>query len=262
MRRAPRQVPTAAEWARTLPRGARVPWSELEAHVLREHPAVLRLMGPAAAGVRASRPGFRAMLGVGIVLGGLVLLAIVWAPIWGLATLSGDAFGVRDVDGTVAVPVAGVSLLVAAVVQLGLLVRALRGRPDAAGIGGGTAVLAVLIGIGTALVGARQDVPAWPAWVGLAAAVAALGLANVVLARVLPHRTAPPRPRDAASPGDRLARDRALDEAIAALPEAERTRLLDDRRRAIEWLRLQGTVSPDEAARAMRAPLGRLGAST
>ncbi|MDR5692589.1 hypothetical protein [Agromyces indicus] len=262
MRRAPRQVPTAAEWARALPRGARVPWAELEAHVLREHPAVLRLMGPAASGVRASRPGFRAVLGVGIVLGGLVLLAIVWAPIWGLATLSGDAFGVRDVDGAVAVPVAGVSLLVAAVLQLGLLVRALRGRPDAAGIGGGTAVLAVLIGIGTALVGVRQDVPAWPAWVGLAAAVAALGLVNVVLARVLPHRTAQPRTRDAASPGDRLARDRALGEAIAALPEAERTRLLDDRRRAIEWLRLQGTVSPDEAARAMRAPLGRLGAST
>lgn len=252
------RAPSAAEWVRTLPRGGRVHWGELEAHVFRRHPRVLRRMGPAAGEVRAARLGFRLVLGTAMLLGGIVLFAVVWAPVWGLATLAGDAFGIRDVDGDSAIPVAGASMVVAAVVQVVLLVRARRGRPDGQGVGGGTAVLAALVAIGIAFVGSRQSVPGWQWWAALAAAVVVLGLVNVRLARMGLGDSAGLRRRPEPTAAEQLERARALDEAIARIPADERERLLDDRRRAIERLRLQGTVAPDEAARAIRAPLGRL----
>ncbi|MGW4928214.1 hypothetical protein ACWEOH_03600 [Agromyces sp. NPDC004153] len=255
-------APSATEWARSLPRGGRVDWDELESHVLRDHPAVLRLLGPASAGVRTSTRGFRIALWTGIVVATLVAFPIVWAPVWGLATLSTGSVTFDDVDGHVAIPVAGASLVIAAIVQVVLLVATIRGRPDMAGVGGATALLAVLIGVGIALIGARQGVPGWLAWVALAVVVAALGIANAIGARVVRRRLdrpSRPRVRLEQTPDERLERDRRLAEAVAAIPADEQERLLDDRRRAVERLRLQGTISPDEAARAIRAPLGRLG---
>jgi hypothetical protein len=257
-------APSAAEWVRSLPRGGRIDWDELESHVLRDHPAVLRLMGPAAAVVRTSTRGFRIALWTGIVAATLVAFPVVWAPVWGLATLSTGSVTFSDVDGRVAIPVAGASLVIAAVVQLVLLVGAALGRPDSAGIGGATALLAVLTGTGIALIGSRQDVPGWLAWTLLAAVVVVLGVANAIAARRVRPRTdraSRGRPRPEPSPTERIERERRLAEAIAAIPADEQATLLDDRRRAVERLRLQGTVSPDEAARAIRAPLGRLGSS-
>ncbi|BDZ55478.1 hypothetical protein GCM10025870_25510 [Agromyces marinus] len=115
--------------------------------------------------------------------------------------------------------------------------------------------------------GARQDVPGWAAWTVLALVVAGLGAAVTVRSR----RAVPPadgRGAPAAAPGpapvagrsdagDDLDRRARLDAAISSIPADAREHLLADRRRAIEWLRLQGTISPDVAARALRAPLGR-----
>ncbi|MCP2368540.1 phosphatidylglycerophosphate synthase [Agromyces flavus] len=257
-------APSASEWVRSLPRGGRIDWDELESHVLRDHPAVLRLLGPAAAEVRTSTRGFRIALWAGIVTATLVAFPVVWAPVWGLATLSTSSVTFDEVDGRIAVPVAGASLVIAAIVQLVLLVSASLGRPDSAGIGGATALLAVLTGIAIALIGSRQDVPGWLAWCALAVVVVALGVANAIGARVVRPRPVRPshgRPRPEPTPGERIDDERCLAEAIAAIPADEQARLLDDRRRAVERLRLQGTVSADEAARAVRAPLGRLGAS-
>lgn len=267
MTRASRSLaPSATEWVRSLPRGGRVDWDELEAHVLRDHPAVLRLLGPAAAEVRTSTRGFTIALWIGIVVATLVAFPVLWAPVWALATLSMGAVTFEEVDGRAAIPVAGASLVIAAIVQVVLLLRTAGGRPDTAGVGGATALLAALTGIGIGLIGARQGVPGWPAWVALAVAVAALGIANAIGARLVRERSDRPsrarvRVRSEPTPDERLERDRRLDEAIAAIPADEQQRLLDDRRGAVERLRLQGTVSPDEAARAIRAPLGRLGSS-
>ncbi|MGR0319271.1 hypothetical protein [Agromyces sp. ZXT2-3] len=278
------RTPNASDWVRTLPRGARVDWDELEAHVLRDHPDALRALGPAAAGVLAQRRGIRLALGAGIVIAALVALPVIAAPAWGLTALVGDPFGIRDVDGSIAVPIAGISLLVAGAVQVVLLVRAARGRPDTGGIGAITAVLAALIAVGTGLVGIRQDVPGWPAWFALAIVVALLGALVGVTGRpaarrrgatdaaarpgtgaletVGPGRTAARTGTDADEPtAARLERERRLGAALDGIPDDERAHLLDDRRRAIEWLRLHGAISPDEAARAIRSPLGRVSAS-
>ncbi|WP_430647840.1 hypothetical protein [Agromyces sp. GXS1127] len=286
------RTPSAADWVRTLPRGARVDWDELEAHVLRDHPEALRALGPAGEGVRVGRRGIRVALAAGIAIAALVALPVVAAPVWGLAALVGDPFGIRDVDGAVALPIAGLSLLVAGAVQVVLLVRALGGRPDTGGIGAITSILAALIAVGTGLVGSRQDVPGWQAWFAVAVVVALLGGLVEATGRRSARRPvgtdAAARPgadalasgradrtgragragrtvarpaTDAGRPSEQLERERRLDAALDRIGDDERTRLLDDRRRALEWLRLHGSISPDEAARAIRSPLGRLSAS-
>jgi len=254
--------PSAVDWAKALPRGGRVPWDELEAHVLRDHPRLLRLLGPAAARVQRSRRWVTVLMGTAAVIAGLIGLAVVWAPIWGLTTLLGDPFGIQDVDGRTAIPVAGISLLVSVVVQVVLLTRLATGRGSTSAIGAGTAVLAVLMLIAIVTIGTRQHVPGWEAWAFVAAATALLGGLVEFGERRPPTR--PPREpvvRDTESPGARLERERLIDAAVRDLPDDERQRLLDDRRHALEWLRMTGTIGPEVAARAQRAPLGRLGAS-
>ena len=279
------RAPSATDWVKTLPRGGRVDWNELEAHVLREHREVLRLLGPAAGEVRTSSRAFTVGALILLIPLSIIALGIVFAPIWGLATLAGDPFGIRDVDGQVAIPVAGASLIVAVIVQVVLLVRSVRGAADVSGIGGGTAVVAVVIAIGIWIVGARQSVDGWQWWFALAIVTVVLGLGNEVRARrraATEERTASapdtaptpaPEPASASAPSAPLApearglptsadsreRDRRIDAAIAAIPADVRAQLLDDRRRALEWLRMQGSITPEQAARGIGAPLGRLG---
>ena len=170
------RAPSATDWVKTLPRGGRVDWNELEAHVLREHREVLRLLGPAAGEVRTSSRAFTVGALILLIPLSIIALGIVFAPIWGLATLAGDPFGIRDVDGQVAIPVAGASLIVAVIVQVVLLVGSVRGAADVSGIGGGTAVVAVVIAIGIWIVGARQSVDGWQWWFALAIVTVVLGL--------------------------------------------------------------------------------------
>lgn len=245
--------PSASEWARALPRGARVDWAELEARVLRDQPQVLRSLGVAGRAVRSQGRGWQLGFGVAVVVAAVVALAVVWAPIWGLATLAGDAFGRVDVDGATAIPVAGIAMTIAGAAQVVLLVRTVSGRSggDGASIGGGIAVLGVLTAVGIAVVGDRQQVPGWQAWLAVALAGAAIGALHAVLARrarprrVQHHRPAGPDPRAAA-------------DAVRALDPAVREALEADRLAAVEWLRMRGTIGADEAAAALRAELGRM----
>ncbi|QTX05521.1 hypothetical protein [Agromyces archimandritae] len=253
---------TASDWAKALPRGGRVPWDELEAHVLRGHDELLRLLGDAAYGVRRRNPVVTVLGRTVAVIAGVIALAVVWAPIWGIATLRGDAFGIVDVDGAAAIPVAGASAIVSICVQIALLVSAARGRPGTSGIGGGSALLSAFMLAGIIVVGVRQGVPGWPAWAAVAALAAVLGVVAEIAerraVRALPDGL-PARPAEPA--GDRLDREQRIDAAVQALPSEERARLLAERRAAIEWLRMVGTVDRETAARAIRAPLGRLGSS-
>lgn len=249
--------PSASQWVRDLPRGARVDWAELEARVLRDQPAALRALGIAGRVVRSEGRGWRLGFGIAVLVASIVGLAVVWAPIWGLATLAGDAFGRVDVDGAAAIPVAGVAMVIAGVVQVGLIVRTVRGRSGGEGgsIGGGIAVLGVLTAVGIAVVGDRQGVPGWQAWFAVALAGAAIGALHAVLARRA-------RPRgDAAAPLSAGPDPQAAEAAVRELDPAVREALEADRRGAVEWLRLHGSIGPEEAAAALDAPLGRLGAT-
>lgn len=245
--------PSASEWVRELPRGARVDWAELEARVLREQPQVLRSLGVAGRVVRSQGARWQLGFGIAVVVAAIVGLAVVWAPIWGLATLAGDAFGRVDVDGATAIPVAGIAMAIAGVVQVLLLLRTLSGRSggDGGSIGGGIAVLGVLTAVGMGVVGDRQQVPGWQAWLAVALIGAGIGALHWALARRA-------RPRREAAAGPAAPDPRAAADAVRALDPAVRERLEEDRRSAVEWLRLHGSIGPDEAAAALRAELGRL----
>ncbi|ROR65994.1 hypothetical protein [Agrococcus jenensis] len=246
---------SASEWVRERPRGARVDWAELEARVLRDQPAALRSLGVAGRVVRTEGRGWQLGFGIAVLLATVVGLAVVWAPIWGLATLAGDAFGRVDVDGATAIPVAGIAMVVAGLAQVVLLLRTVRGRSggDGGSIGAGIAVLGVLTAVGIAVVGDRQDVPAWQAWFAVALVGAGIGALHAVLAR-----RARPRGERATSAGPD---PEAAAAAVRELDPAVRGELEADRRAAVEWLRLHGAIGPDEAAAALDVELGRLGAT-
>lgn len=249
--------PSASDWVRELPRGARVDWAELEARVLRDQPQALRALGVAGRVVRSEGRGWQLGFGIAVLVASIVGLAVVWAPIWGLATLAGDAFGRVDVDGAAAIPVAGIAMVVAALVQVVLLVRTVRGRSGGEGgsIGGGIAVLGALTAVGIAIVGGRQDVAGWQAWFAIALVGAAIGALHAVLARrarprgdAVPSRDAGPDPAAAAA-------------AVRALDPSVRDALEADRRSAVEWLRMHGSIGPDEAQAALTVELGRMGST-
>ena len=257
-----RDLASGLEWAKQLPRGARIHWAELEAHVLREHRSVLSLLGQEAADVRMQGRAFSIAAGVIIVLACIVGLAVVWAPIWGLATLAGDAFGERDVDGAMAIPVAGAAMIVSCIVHVGLLIRrALThgvGGVDDRSIGGGTVVLGVLTLVGILMVGARQQPEGWGAWTVPTILGIVLGFVNFFLGRHSRESAGPFAKRRPNTEVPDITRRERIRSAVAALAGDERERLLADRQRAIEWLRMQGTIKPDEARRAGRAELGLL----
>lgn len=250
------------EWVKELPRGARIHWGELEAHVLRGHRDLLTLLGDEATDVRLRGRGFSIVAGVVIVLACVIGLAVIWAPIWGLATLMGDLFGLRPVDGEMAIPVAGVAMIVACVVQVCLLARRAMTRGvggiDDSDIGDGTAILGVLTLVSIILVGQDQQPPGWQAWTVPTVLGIVLALANSYFgrrSRLVSGAFSRRRPGPLVSETERRQRIRSV---VSALPIDERERLLDDRQRAIEWLRMQGTITPDEASRAGRAELGLL----
>lgn len=251
------QAQSASEWVRELPSGARVDWAELEARVLRGQPHALRSLGVAGRVVRTQGRGWQLGFGIAVTVAAIVGLAVVWAPIWGLATLAGDAFGRVDVDGASAIPIAGIAMAIAGSVQVVLLLRTVSGRSggDGGSIGGGIAVLGALTAVGIAVVGDRQQVAGWQAWLAVVLLGAGVGALHALLARrararpgAAPARTAGPDPQAAAA-------------AVRALDAAVREALEADRRSAVEWLRMRGAIGPEEAAVALRTELGRIGAT-
>ncbi|MFC7432256.1 MULTISPECIES: hypothetical protein [unclassified Agrococcus] len=246
---------TAAEWVRSLPRGARPDWDELEAHVLHEHPRILRALGAAGRAVATDGRGWRIGFAVAVAVVVVVGLAVVWAPLWGAAAIIGDPLGIDPVDGAAAVPVAAASMLLTAVVQTVLAVRAaLRGTSgDGTSATIGIGLVAVLVVVGIALVGERQGVDGWQGWLAVALLGPLACAAHLLVLRRAARRGRPSTVSAGAPDGA------AVETLVAALPDAERDRLLADRADAVGWLRMQGVVSPDAAAHAARAPLGRLG---
>ena len=257
-----RDLASGLEWAKQLPRGARIHWAELEAHVLREHRSVLSVLGPEGAEVRMQGRAFSIAAGVITVLACIVALVVVWAPIWGLATLAGDAFGQVDVDGAMAIPVAGAAMIVSCLVQVWLLIRrALThgvGGAEDRDIGGGTVFLGVLTLVGMLIIGARQQPEGWQAWTIPTILGIVFGFGNFFLGRRSREIAGPLPKRRPKTEMPGITRREGIRSAVAALPVDERERLLADRQRAIEWLRMQGTITPDEAQRASRAELGLL----
>jgi hypothetical protein len=255
-----RGVANGLEWAKTLPSGARVHWRELDAHVLAEHPQILSLLGAEGADVRSRRRSFAIVFGIVLVPAIIVALAVTFAPLWGLATLLGDAFGQRDVDGAMAIPIAGTAMVISCIVMSGYLVRRAFtrgvGGTDDGSVGQGVAVLGVLTLVIMITVGTRQHPQGWENW--LVPTVLAIVLAVALSLWALRRRETPGtflrRPQETLL-GDSARRQRVR-AAVALLPESERAGMIDDRQRAIAWLRMQGTITPDEAVRAGRTELG------
>ena len=248
------------EWAKELPGGARIHWAELDVHVLRDHPHILSLLGPEAYEVTTRRRSFTIMSLVVLVPAIILGLAIFWAPLWGLATLAGDSFGIVDVDGAMAIPVAGASMVVSFLVMCWLPVR----RAFRHGVGGtddhsltsSIIVLGMITLIMMITIGVRQQPDGWEVWVVPTAAAILLAVVNFFVSRRLNETPGAFATRRPATPGEQMERRQRVRAAVEALPEDERSRLVDDRRRAIAWLRMQGTITPDEAERASRAELG------
>ncbi|WP_343319787.1 hypothetical protein AAFM46_04420 [Arthrobacter sp. TMP15] len=253
---------SAVDWVRELPRGARIHWDELEAHVFREHRAVLSLLGPAADEVRMQGRAFGIVSGLVIAISCLIGLAIMWAPIWGLATLAGDPFGVEDVDGAQAIPVAGVAMIVSTLVQLGtLLRRALRngvGGADDKSIAGGTIILGVLTLAGILTIGVRQQPPAWEIWLVPTILTIVLAVLINFLSNDLHESPGPFAKRAPQSLESDFIWTENMRVAVASLPQTAQESLRADLHKAIDILRMQGTISPELSAQAMAAELGML----
>ncbi|MCR8671472.1 hypothetical protein, partial [Agrococcus sp. HG114] len=137
---------TALAWADDLSAAAEPRLGILEAYALQRHPAALEHMGEDGAGLaRVAGAKGSGMAGLWLLLP--LLLAVI-APLIGLAALLGDPLGFHRFDGDVSVPIAGVSFVVAALVQVAAAVRWLRGsRPrdrQLLLLGFGTALLAAL----------------------------------------------------------------------------------------------------------------------
>ena len=245
------------EWAKELPRGARIHWGELDAYVLSEHRQILKLLGPEAAHVRTPRTIVSFIVLVPTILVGM---AVFWSPIWGLATLAGDSFGIRDVNGAMAIPVAGASMIVSCLVMSGLLIRRAFthgvGGPEDGSLASGHVFLSVLMLAGMIAIGRRQQPDGWEVWLVPTVLGIVLASINMFVARHPREAAGPLSTRPPPTAESESARRQRVRAAVATLPEVERARLLDDRQHAIDWLRMQGTVTPDEAARASRAELG------
>ena len=105
-------------------------------------------------------------------------------------------------------------------------------------------------------IGTRQQPNGWELWLVPTVLAIVLGSVVTIVARKPRETAGPLSKRRPVTADSELARRQRVRAAVAALPEDERASLLDDRQRAIDWLRMHGTITPDEAVRASRTELG------
>lgn len=233
----------------------------LEAYALQRHPSALALAGAdgaSLAAIVAPRRRSAAARDLGGWLVGLALVAVVLAPLVGMASLLGDPVGIWRMPIAQSAPVAGVCFTVGAIVQLAVLgawmARARPRMPLWIWVAIGTAALGVIalwFGAGLA-----QDAgfAAWAGWsvpITAATLIAAIAAALQLLLSRARASLAPAQQADRPDAG-------SLRDALAALAPEERQAVLADRNAAIVVLEERGMLSPESAERARRAPLGGL----
>ncbi|WP_405216193.1 hypothetical protein [Agrococcus sp. Ld7] len=235
----------------------------LEAYALQGHPGALALAGDDGASLAAiaapRRPGAAAR-GLGGWMAGLALVAVVLAPLIGMASLLGDPVGIWRMPIAESAPIAGVCFAIGAIVQLAVLgtwlARARPRMPLWIWVAIATAVLgAIALWFGTGLA-QSSGFAAWASWsipIAAAALIAAVtGTLQLLLSRGGAMAAIP------ALQSDRGQGTGSLRDELAAMAPGERQAVLADRNAALAVLEERGMLSPESAERARRAPLGSL----
>lgn len=253
---------SALAWAEQQSASATPRLGMLEAYALQRHPEALAQAGPdgaALAALVAPRGAGAAMRDVGGWLVGLGLVAVLLAPLVGMASLLGDPVGVWRMSIADSAPIAGVCFALAALVQLVVLgVWAARGRrrsPLWLSVSIATAVLgAIALWFGSGLA-QSAGFGAWAGW--SLPIIAAIAIAVLAAALQLLLARAPVATPEASEPATAVG-GATPHAALAAMTPAARREVLADRDAAIASLERRGLLDADVAARARSASLGSL----
>ncbi|MCH1884139.1 hypothetical protein [Agrococcus sp. ARC_14] len=255
---------SALAWAEHQSASASPRLGMLEAYALQRHPDALALAGrdgASLAALVAPRTPGAAARDVGGWAVGLALVAVVLAPLIGMASLLGDPVGIWRMPIAESAPIAGVCFAIGALVQLAILgfwiARGRRRSPLWSWVSIATAVLgAIALWFGGGLAQTAGYAP-WSGWsVPIIAAIIIAVLAAAL--QLLLSRPASPAPvvdESAAHPPEDAG---ALRAAIDAIAPAERQAVLADRDAALAALEQRGLLAADAAERARAAQLGTL----
>ncbi|MBX9244912.1 hypothetical protein ICW40_08815 [Actinotalea ferrariae] len=268
--RSPDPRTTARDRAAALGAGDTVPWRALEVAAFADEPKVLRVLDRKGERRRraAQSPGARAWWMVRSVAFALILLVVMFAPVWGMTRLlSGGRSSISDeFDPHDTIPDAG------ALFVLGLLVLVLYvwgwvrgGRPRDPFLLLQSQVAAITGAISAVLIsgqGSRDAVPDWELWILPVLATAVLGIMAWVLYAVT-RRSAAARRDGETTPAER-GRSTAVEPlrpvrlAVEKLPAHRREAIRADLHAAIDDLLRRGVIDDDVARVATDADLGKL----
>lgn len=256
---------SAAAWAEHQSQSGSPRLGMLEAYALQRHPDALALAGSdgaALAALVAPRPPGAAVRDLGGWAAGIALVAVVAAPLVGMASLLGDPVGVWRMPIAESAPIAGTCFAIGVLVQLVVLgVWLAHGRPRSPlwiWVAVATVALgAVALWFGAGLAQAAGYAP-WSTWsTPIVAAIAVAGASAAL--QLLLSRAAGPPSAPAPEPAERPAPDaRSLRDAVAAIEPGARRAALADRDAAIAVLERRELIAPEVAERARAADLGTL----
>lgn len=238
----------AVNWAASVQPGTPVRWKSLELAAWHRHRSVLAAMEPG----RHRAPGFW-------LVPAAMLIALA-APLVGFALLlaGGSRSGYSARDRADVIPEAGVCFLVADLLLVSIVARALA-RPSEAKGSRGMGLYALAMGLVAALTSylAADKVGMGQLWLVPMVLAAVAGLVLVVIGGGTSRptdRTARRAAQEHAASGRR----RAVLTAVAGVPPAGRESVEAELRQAVGDLVDRGVIDAAEAGRALDAPLGDL----
>lgn len=242
----------AQHWAQQQTPARAIRWKSLEVAAFASHPRVVRALGPTREEKREARQNPKVRWWIFLALPLLLVATLVlFYPAAAFLLLADGRTGRFDVDGidaALAIPLAGVVLLVGG----GAHVFSIARRRERGAFDSALDTAAVLFGAATSLSiagrGRRDDVSAWPWWLVVALLVIAVGVSGLVRGRSLPAptRVVNGTPRAGAR------------RAVARLPGPARQAIERDIEAAIGDLERRGLVTPTMAERARAADLAML----
>ncbi len=255
---------SAQEWAEDHSLAADVRFGRLESIAFQRHPEIYRWFGVdgSSAAERASRPAPSASGRALVWLTAVIAIIGIVAPVGAVAALGGDRFNFFRMDAETSVPLAGVLFIIAALMQIVVLVvwivRGARWDGLVTGI-----VVTALVFSGFGLfampnIAAFDDYAGWEPWypavivsfvVSLISTIAMFARFRVRTPETVATTPAAPTVADATSSAGPL---------IAALPAAERDAIRADRDDALEILHSRGILDEATLERALGHDLGTL----
>lgn len=242
----------AQHWAQQQSPERAIRWKSLEIAAFASHPRVVRALGPTREEKREARhnPKTPWWLFAAIPLLLLATLILFYPAAAFLLLVNGRTgrFDIAGIDAALAIPMAGVVLLVGGAAHVFSITR----RRERGAFDGSLDAVAVLFGAGSVLLiagrGRSDDVTAWPLWMVVALLVVAAGITGLVRGRSLPA----PTPVVNGTPRAGARR------AVARLPVPARQAVERDIDAAVDDLERRGLVTPAIASRARAADLAML----